>query len=239
MNGTTAIIWKEWQELFGRPGLRGKTGLLLNLLVFGVVLPYQMGETWMRSPASALVWVWVPMWLVIMVIADAFAGERERHTLETLLATRLSDGAILAGKIGAAMSYAFAVTGAAIVLGLLTLNVTTARGALIGISAPALLGVVVVGGLMALAVASLGVVVSLRSPTVRQAEQTLGGVVIAGLVVPFLLLKQVPPAWKSWLLAPEHAALFGYLLVGLLGMVALGLTALASHAFRRAQLNQI
>ena len=37
--------------------------------------------------------------MVSSLVADSFAGERERHTLETLLASRLPDRAILAGKL--------------------------------------------------------------------------------------------------------------------------------------------
>ena len=37
------------------------------------------------------------------MIADGIPGERERHTLETLLASRLSDRSILLGKVMAAV----------------------------------------------------------------------------------------------------------------------------------------
>ena len=66
----------------------------------------------------------------------------------------------------------------------------------------------------------------------------LGGVIVVGLVAPFLLLQQLPAAWKAFLLAPEHVALLGYMMVGVLVALALGLTALAAHSCRRAQLIQ-
>ena len=39
---------------------------------------------------TTVMWMWFSLLLVINVVADSFAGERERHTLETLLASRLS-----------------------------------------------------------------------------------------------------------------------------------------------------
>src|SRR5688500_3397695 len=117
-----SIVWQEWREVMGQRGLRGKSGILLNIGVFGGVLPLQFGPEWVTRPGSAIVWSWVPMYLVMTVITDAFAGERERHTLETLLATRLSDHAILFGKIIAAIAYAGAITFAALILGVITVN---------------------------------------------------------------------------------------------------------------------
>jgi ABC-type transport system involved in cytochrome c biogenesis ATPase subunit len=103
MKQTLAVAWKEWRELIGQRGLSGKQGIVLFSVTFGILLALTNGRAWITSPAIALAWSWVPMFLVMTVIADAFAGERERHTLETLLASRLSDGAILFGKMGAAI----------------------------------------------------------------------------------------------------------------------------------------
>ena len=72
------------------------------IAVFGVFLPLQNGASWVTSPITMVYWAWMPLMLVTGVIADSFAGERERHTLETLLASRLPDRAILLGKVAAA-----------------------------------------------------------------------------------------------------------------------------------------
>ena len=45
--------------------------------------------------------------MIISFIGDAIAGERERHTLETLLASRMPDRAILLGKVIAIVLYAW------------------------------------------------------------------------------------------------------------------------------------
>jgi len=83
------VIWKEWSELIGQGGLRGKRGIVHFALAFGIVLPLNNGPSWITSPMTAIAWYWVPMFLVTTVIGDAFAGERERHPLEPLLASRL------------------------------------------------------------------------------------------------------------------------------------------------------
>ena len=92
------VARKEWKEyVLAGTGLKGgRMGLVIMLVVFGVVLPAQNGTDWLTSPALLLAWAWVPLMLVSGVVADSFAGERERHTLETLLASRLPDQAILA-----------------------------------------------------------------------------------------------------------------------------------------------
>lgn len=49
--------------------------------------------------------MYFPLVLTLTMVADSFAGERERHALETLLASRLSDRAILLGEAAALTSY--------------------------------------------------------------------------------------------------------------------------------------
>ena len=106
------VMWKEWKELFVQRGsMRG--GLLRLVIVIGVlgiVPPLQAGREWVDSPMVLAFAGWMPLLLVTSVVADSFAGERERHTLETLLASRLPDRAILFGKVGTAVSYGWGLT---------------------------------------------------------------------------------------------------------------------------------
>ena len=55
--------------------------------MLGIVTPLQMGSLWLTSPLMLAYWPLLSSGMVSTLIADAFAGERERHTLETLLAT--------------------------------------------------------------------------------------------------------------------------------------------------------
>ena len=82
----------------------GRFSLVILVGVFGVFLPLQSGAEWVQSPATVFYWGWVPLMLVGGAVADSFAGERERHTLETLLASRLPDARHPAREDGARQS---------------------------------------------------------------------------------------------------------------------------------------
>jgi ABC-2 type transport system permease protein len=119
------------------------------------------------------------------VVADAFAGERERHTLDTLLASPLSDRAILFGKVVASLLYGWGIGLAMLVLGLVTVNVVEWSGfdGLLFYKASVGLGAVAIGALSSGLAATSGVLVSLRAATVRQAQRTLTtGVMLLGLI---------------------------------------------------------
>jgi hypothetical protein len=101
------MVWKEWRE-FRDQSLslrRGGLSALILALILGVVAPVQLGPEWVHSKIIVGYWPFLAATMVSSLIADSVAGERERHTLETLLASRLPDAAILIGKIVAAVLY--------------------------------------------------------------------------------------------------------------------------------------
>lgn len=193
------MIWKEWKEyVFQRGGLLGGSfGLVVLVAVFGIYLPPQFGREWVESPLSLVLWAWVPMFLVIGVIADSFAGERERHTLETLLATRLSDRAILLGKLLAAVAYGWGFTVLTLVLGLATVNVAFGDGELLMFPLDLFLGILGLGLLVATLAATTGVLVSLRASTARQAQQLLSIVTMVLLFGFAFGAQALPEEWKA------------------------------------------
>src|SRR5262245_29450021 len=186
MTDLWTVMWKEWKEiLFQRGSLRtGATGVLILLFVFGIFMPLQMGRTWVQSPMVLLYWTWVPLILVSGVVSDSFAGERERHTLEALLATRLSDQAILFGKLGAALGYGWGVTMACLLVGLVTVNLAHGQGELLFYPAVVGCGILALSLSGAGLVACAGVLISLRAASVRQAQQTLSITIMLLLFVP-------------------------------------------------------
>lgn len=196
-------IWtvarKEWLEIVDQL-LRFKRGgwsVILVILFLGVVSPLQMGIHWLTSPLMYFYWPLLTSSMTSTLIADAVAGERERHTLETLLATRLSDSAIILGKIVAAVGYgcSFAVTN--IILGLIVVNVQHYEGHLLyftGARLPALLALV---ASVALFISGLGVFVSLRASTVRQAQQTFGVIILLFMMAPVILLQVISPSTQE------------------------------------------
>ena len=193
------VMWKEGKELFRvRGSLRGGTlGIVFFLSVFGIFLPLRMGTGWVQSPYVLFLWIWIPLFLVSSVVADAFAGERERNTLETLLASRLSDRAILVGKMAAAVAYGWGLTMASLVVGVFTLNLSHPSRRFLFYSPILFLGIFLLSFLGAGLTATAGVLISLKASTVRQAQQTLSIAIMLLLFVPIFGIQALPDAWTG------------------------------------------
>ncbi len=240
MNDIFTIVWKEYKELFyQRPNLRGGwVGLLVFIGVFGILLPLQMGAGWVTSPINLIYWAWVPFMMVSSIIADSFAGERERHTLETLLASRLSDQSILVGKLLAAVLYGWGLTVFSLLLGLVTVNIAYSQGQLLFFPAWLLLSILAVSLLISVFSAGLGVLVSLRAATVRQAQQTLSIAVFVPLL-PIFALPLLPASVRLSIAAWASTASINTVFLVALALVLvldLGLLAACRVRFQRSKL---
>ena len=194
------VAFKELREIFTFGDVRGRSkfSLLVLIVIFGVVIPLQNGREWVTSPANAMVWAWMPFLWVSGVVADLFAGERERHTLEALLATRLSDQAILFGKLLAAMAYGFILTWVIMLASIVTINVSSGGGGLLFYSPLITLAALVFSILISGLSASIGVLVSLRAGSARQAQQMMSAGMLV-LFLPFMLIQYVPVTWLRYL----------------------------------------
>jgi ABC-2 type transport system permease protein len=197
----SAVFWKEWKEIVLERSARGAGSYrpLILIAVLGIFMPLRMGPDRFFSPFQLWIYAFFSAVVVTAVIADSFAGERERHTLESLLATRLSDRAILLGKIAASIAYGWVISMLCVVAGTITVNVTNWQGHVLLYHDWASWLVLLLGPpLTAGAVATAGVLVSLHAATVRQAQQTL----MVGSLVVFLGAifgsTRVPTAWKDW-----------------------------------------
>jgi ABC-2 type transport system permease protein len=233
------ITWKEIKEIFVQRGsLRsGITNVLLVVGIIGILFPLQFGREWITNPVALISVVWLPLFMSMGLVADAFAGERERHTLETLLASRLSDQAILFGKMLAAILYGEGIGLAGILLGAVTANLAHPGagfyplGNFLGACLFSLLGILLVTG--------IGVLVSLHANTVRQAYQRMSlGFLLIWL--PIMLGPQLLPAeWKvplSLWLENVNEIQFASLVGIILLLVDLVIIALARARFQRARL---
>ena len=241
MADVVTVAWKEMKEMLALGGnlKGGRVGIILMIAVFGVFLPLQHGAAWVSSPVTMIYWAWVPLMLVTGFIADSFAGERERHTLETLLASRLPDRAILLGKVAAAVGYGWVYMLVMFLSGLITVNLAFRTGGLL--LYPWLFMAAALGGglLTAGLAASAGVLVSLRASTVRQAAQTLSIGIMLLIFVPAFGLPALPKAWRVSLLA--RAATFSVhqwvaLAASILFLADAVMLAAAMARFRRARL---
>ena len=146
-----------------------------------------------QSLLSMLPCVWLPFSLVGTTMVDSFAGERERHTLETLLASRLSDRAILFGKILAGILYGAGITFLCMLVSLVTVNLVDGQAGLLLFPMPIALGLVILVLLVSTLASVLGVLVSLRAASVRQALQTFT-IANAVLLIPVLVISLLHPA---------------------------------------------
>lgn len=236
------LMWKEVKEMpYLRGGLRGgKMGLLIFIGVFGIFMPLQSGPEFVSSPIALIYWAWVPFLMVSSVIADSFAGERERHTLETLLASRLSDRAILFGKIAAAIVYGWGLTLGCILLGLVTVNIAHGKGHLLLYPVPIAIGIVVLPFLLSWLASGMGVLVSLRASTVRQAQQAFSiGFLV--LFIPLFLIPALPEDWKMRIAQAVMATNFNVnillaIVTAIIALLDIGLVAAAMARFKRARL---
>lgn len=234
------VAGKELREIlaFGDTRGRSKYSLLVLLIIFGIVIPIQNGRDWVTSPINIMVWGWMPFLWVSGIVADLFAGERERHTLEALLATRLSDQSILFGKLLAALTYGFTLTWVIMIASLITVNIGFRDGGLLFYPLEMFAGALVFSLLISGLSACIGVLVSLRAGSVRQAQQAMS----AGMLVLFLPLMLIQFIPRTWLSAAENilqnvqpVQIAIWLALLLLG-VELILIAIARRLFQRSKL---
>ncbi len=233
------VMRKELQEAFNLGDRVGKFGLLFMMFSFGILLPWQMGRSWIESPITLVYWSWVPLFLVNAIVADSFAGERERHTLETLLASRLPDQAILFGKLLAALAYGVGLTWASLLVGLVTINLFHGEGRLLFYPPAVALGVIGISLLSGGLAAGAGVLVSLRAKSVQQATQVLSIAIMALIFIPTFGLQALPAAWQErlWNIVSgwnvTQAVLVAIAVLAVLNSVLIGA---AMRRFQRARL---
>ncbi len=202
MSDLLTMMWKESKDLLFQGGWRAWIRLMPTVLligILGVYLPLQFGLQWLElSPIEMVVVLWIPFFVIINFIGDAIAGERERHTLETLLASRISDRAILLGKVIVTVGYAWGMALVGLLLGLVLVNLFRGhRSWAFYHPFDVFLEALALSLLTCVLGASAGVLISLRSATVRQAQLILS---IGTLVLIFggiFVLQALPASFVS------------------------------------------
>jgi ABC-2 type transport system permease protein len=223
------VAWKEWRNQLA---LRGRGGIALFVVLFGFALPLIQRQFFLIFA------VLLPLLLTISAAIDSFAGERERHTLETLLATPLTDGAILGGKLAGLMTWNWGVPMLTTPIGLAVVAIVYG---LDGIPlSPAVALLAAVGALaLALLTAAVGVIASMRAATVREAELRLTALVLGPLVVLPALVAVAPAGWRDGaldLLAGARAETIATIVVTVLLVLDVAAIAVAARRFRRSRL---
>lgn len=192
----SAVLWKELREQYLRGGRPTVSLVILGALdlVVGVVLPVAFGaggsgrESFLMGSATAAggVLLFTCMGLPLSVVVDSVAGERERHTLETLLASPVRDRDIVLGK---ALAILLVVASQALAIGLLCMIVWPLYAGALGLVAAALLlgGGLVVGLLVASYSTGLGLLVSMHAKSVKAGQQVLGYAMMPVFLLPGFL----------------------------------------------------
>jgi ABC-2 type transport system permease protein len=238
-----AMGWKEWRSLVGG---RAKRQLLMTggmLTIWAIWFPIQMGgRDFVADPVlMAILTITLPMVVTGIVVPDAIAGERERNTLDTLLASRLPDRAILYGKLGFGIGLGWLAAPLMMTVGLLVANLVALDAAPLFYDPLVLVATLALGLLVAVLTGGIAIFVSLRASTAQEAQQ----ITLLGLMVPFMLVgfgamaafsnRDLARDVTDFLGRAEVWLLVAAILIGLLVVDALLLVA-ADRRFRRGRL---
>lgn len=195
------VARKELRDLIGRLGRKPLTRTLGVVAIFGILLPLRLQGAANLPAFFAVFMAFLPARLVAI---EAFAGERERGTLESLLALPLTDAGIVWGKVAAATFYGAARGWLFIAVwlpaaALLRALDVTAAGA--GPSTAAVLGALVASIVVAAVAALFGVWQSATAPSVRAIIESGGLLRLVLLVTVFFI-----GPWLLGLLSPGGVA---------------------------------
>lgn len=226
-------------------GRRGQlvTSLLTPLLV-SILFPIQFGMDWAEGYFSLFVGVAIPLLIVGITVPDAIAGERERHTLETLLASRLPAQSILIGKVLISVISGWGGTLLVFIISLLVLNISRADGQIILYRPAVFLAQLASSLAISLLVAGLGVLISMHAPTVQIAQQNL----FTSLMVPMMLAGFIPMFVMILVPSPDKVSFLQtinanikadqvvWIVIGVLILVDAGLILAGLTRFKRQRL---
>jgi len=230
------VMWKERKGLLWSQGTRWRIALpLLSPLFIAIYLPWQAGSDWLEGYVSLLLCVAIPLLFVGISIPESFAGERERHTLPTLLASRLPDSAILLGKMFSCVGFSIVILLPALLVGAVVANSVAWRGSVAFYRPWVLLVDLGVALLVGGVIGSAGVLISLRSETVQGATQALMGVFLVPPMILAFVLMFFRDTLLPWLQGLGFASVLGCIL-GALAVANGFLLFLALRRFRRARL---
>jgi ABC-2 type transport system permease protein len=173
-------------------------------------------EVLLKAFSIPLFWI-IPVALTPAVAADSFVGERERFSLEPLLATPVGTGELLAGKLAASVLPAAAGTwlGVLVFWAMTLLSRSTLYPRVLVADGDWLFSVLVVAPLIALFTAGVAALISTRVSGYRVAYQ-LNGLI----VLPVVLL--LIPATAFLFVVSAAALLYVALVFAVLDLIIVG-----------------
>ncbi len=234
------VLWKETREILFARNARGTgrsiRGLLIPVLMMGAFWPGMTGPMALKTPMGVILWSWVFMSTAAQLAADSVAGERERHTLETLLATRLPDRAILYGKLLSSMLISCGLALSCVVIAPIAVNLFHHAGGLTLYTGPMLLAALVFPALLTSLGSVVGLLMSLKAASAREAVQAAALIItlppmVIGLAI-YLLRRWAAPVIQLFTTSSGQQQLIVGVTIGLLALVLL-LVRVAERRFRR------
>ena len=230
------VLWKEFKVQF-----RGKTKKnsfarqLLAPIILASVFPITWGADWVNEFPPLLISALTPALVAGIMISDSFAGERERHTLDTLLASRLPDRAILFGKMLLPVLTGWGAALAFNLLSLIIVNLAHGEGTFLFYSPTIAGSILFLSFLSATLMTAGGVITSLSASSAQEAAQKL----MTFILIPAMALQILPMLFWDQILqvirfldGTQILILFG---LGLLGL-DLALLLIAVRKFQRSEI---
>jgi ABC-2 type transport system permease protein len=195
--GWTVVVEQELRDLWlGGRGLLLSVAfsLLLSIIAYLVATNTALNFLEHRESVNLVLQVAIAVGglLTLLAAADAVSGERERGTLESILLSPVARSQIAVGKVLAALSLWVAAF-------VITVPYAWFLGRGVGIVGDALVTGVVVGTLLAVFLASLGLIVSLFAGSNR-VSLSLSLFVLLALFAPTQLPSSAQQGWAGELL---------------------------------------
>lgn len=230
------ILWKEMKSWMRYQGSRSRTIMtLISPLIIAIYFPISMESEWTQTYWPLVMAFLVPTMIAGLTVPDSFAGEKERNTLPTLLASRLPDRAILFGKMIFGIATSWIAGLIMLVVALVVVNIAASEGQLLFYAPKVLIAFLGISLLMATVTTSAGVLISMRSSTAQEASQLL----ISILLMPPMLLGVGATTLlmgNGDFIESLDGDLILLIVAGVLLVGSIGLTLAAMRRFRRARL---
>lgn len=195
------VARKELADLLGRLGRKPLTRTLGVVAIFGILLPLRFSGAANLPAFFAAFMAFLPARLVAI---ESFAGERERGTLESLLALPLTDAGLAIGKVAAATAYGALRGWLFLAVWVPAALILSGVGLLPAASVPSagLVVMTVAASLVVALVAALfGVWQSAAAPSVRAIVESGGILRLLVIVTVFFI-----GPWLLGLLSPDGSA---------------------------------
>ncbi len=245
MTDLWTVIWKEFNELlsvpqpafFGRNLISTPIGRMAIFVVGSVVVAAAMGGSLFTTAGALFIPIVMPCFLVSTFVVDTFAGERERGTLETLLASRLNMQAVFFGKMAVPIAVTTVCTGLAALGGWLAADVFASHASFFPL---AFLGTWPLLGFLSSSLgAGVSALASEASSTVRGSQQTVTYAVMGFFMVLVLIVNTLPvPMRHRFLIAvlSINPTIGILMVIGVLTIIDVSLWWVAASRFNRERL---